>query len=65
MNDNYDYDRILQMNDKLMECGIREYKLETKLKSMEMHAHFLNMELYESRLEQLELLKIIDGKINK
>lgn len=65
MNDDFGYDRLIEMNDKLMESGIREYHLEIKLKSMEMRVHILNMELQESRLEQIALLKIIDEQINK
>lgn len=64
MNDDFGYDRLVKMNDLLMESAIREHQLETRLKSMQMHVHILNMQLHESRLEQIELLKIIDGQIN-
>lgn len=60
-----DYDILVKLNDKLMESEMRIHTLETKLNSMGFRAHILNMELYESRLEQIVLLKIIDEQVNK
>ena len=68
MRDNFStdfmYDRLVEINDKLTESLVREHDLRSRLNSMERIAHQLNIELHESRLEQIELLKIIDEQIN-
>ena len=65
MTDDYSYERLIELNEKLMESAIKEHQLETRLKSMEIRFYILDSELQQSRLEQIKLLKIIDGQINK
>ena len=65
MTDDYSYKRLIELNEKLMDSAMKEHQLETRLKSMEMRVYILDSELHQSRLEQLELLKIINEQINK
>lgn len=68
MRDNFGtdfmYDRLVEINDKLTESLVREYDLRSRLNSMERIAYQLNIELHESRLEQIGLLKIINEQTN-
>lgn len=61
---NFMYDRLIEINDKLTESLVREHDLRSRLDTMERITYQLNIELQESRLEQIELLKIIDEQIN-
>ena len=68
MRDNFGtdfmYDRLVEINDKLTASLVREHDLRSRLNSMERIAHQLNIELHESRLEQIGLLKIINEQTN-